>query len=415
MLRLKAGRARLRGEFSPSGASYVHRLHGFTVRGKRYLAVARSGGLVQLYERSGGAHRLVREWKNSTASAADLVVAVGCLRNQYMYTCLGDGQLVVRDLVNDDASDSVRTYYVTGPVLCVLVLEAGAQRVLVAAGGKDNDTKVYVLELDAAPVLVLPRLDEPLLVRLRSHAFPLHGAFCDRRRLFPAAVAGALEADAHHCLNSWLLSACFAGHPRRLFVGSQFGELAVYDVDEPFGASLAPVHTARLLRFPISTLCAFGRYVLYTDTMSKAGVIDSASMRIVNYYPDLQMGPAMCCRVYCRTPLPKVSPRLRLSRFEPVYLVAASIDGTLVVYRLSDDNGAELKLKLRGVGTIPLIDALDLDPYAALEHLYGAPQPAAKRQRRESRILPVLALVEPRRDKDGLAHDIKTMKIANND
>lgn len=525
MLRVKQrdGRtdAKCKGEFGVCGRSnYIQKIHVFSILNKRYFAVARSAGLVQLYEKmsrplpssssspSSTSYKLVKEWKNSTIGPRDPVVALGTFRNQYMYTCSSEGKVVVRDLINDDADDSVKLYVVDGVVSCLHVWPmAQSMRVLMAAGGKRNSLKLYEADLASSADFIsnLERIyfadyarsegstgliSTPPFHRFLSRTpFHLRSSFVDVQRLPPISDSASASASASGGSNlegpdpaavCWVSALCVcsdvsdvtggsvddpnhmsasasasasaststsASTSKHIYVGSQFGDVLVYEGTDPFDTDLAPLRTIRLSQFAIKTLHVFnrGRFLVYADSMSKVGVLDTTSWRVVNFYDHLRIGPALALKTYT-TPDDSSKVPNESSRFPPIYVVATTTDGALVIYRLTDSNEKVLCLHIKQAGVVPNFDILDLDPYAALEcafayeELLGAPLrgPPQKRRRLGSavgtstgsgsgsarfsdsgpgshtRILHHANDFTTRpRQNESLANDIKTMKLAN--
>lgn len=465
---------KLKNEFCPGGrGNYVQKILSFAILNKVYFVVARSAGLVQLYEKavrkppaSPNAifFKLVKEWKNSTAGPRDPVVAIGSFRNQYMYTCSSEGKLVIRDLINDDADDSVKSYLIDGPVSCVEIKTMANLRILVAAGGRNNELKMYDLNFGPSdgfstmdqiysvgvsrPMSAMIRVtnvapDDRMALRRNTFAHHIRSSFSDTRRLVPVFSSSLQEcvysAIPQQSLSNWILSVCFIGEHRRLCAGTQFGKLMVYDINEPCDQ---PLKVLNLSQFPVKTLHVFskGRYLLYADTMSKVGVVDVETMEVVNFYDFLKIGPTVTSRVYTSPDsMSKVSKDSKLSKFLPVYIVATTIDGTMVIYRLCDSNESELKLCVHHAGVVPNLDILDQDAYSALESAFGLPTmqenaqedaPAAKRRKAEdtsprSQSGFLLHLHSPslqgstnnvtttHEQNDRLVNEIKTMKIVN--
>lgn len=447
---------KLKNDFSAGGrANYVQQILCFKVLNKVYFVVARSAGLVQLYEKVTRkppassltiSYKLVKEWKNSTAGPRDPVVAVGSFCNQYMYTCSREGKLVIRDLINDDADNSVKAYIIDGPVLCVNVQTTTCNmRIIVAAGGCHNVLKFYDLDFGStdaysssleriysvgisrsmANMIRLSNIptDHRLGLQRNTHVHHIRTSFADSRRLVPTfssladSIYSALQLES---LTNWVLSLCFVGDQdsRKLCAGTQFGDLMVYDATAPF-ENHKPLHVLHLSQFSLNTLNVFnrGRYLVYSDTMSKVGVIDVETMKVVNFFDFLKIGPTVASRVYTAPDTGKVSKGSKLSRFSPFYVVASTVDGTIVVYRLCDSNESELRLFVHQAGVVPSLDVLDADAYSALEEVFGdgklhekldAPSKRRKPDRGEF-ILPTTAVPE----QNPLVNEIKTMKIVN--
>lgn len=390
----------MKSEFCAGGwSNCVRKILSFSILNKCYFVVARSCGLVQLYERQKSkpttiSFKLVKEWKNSTAGPGDQVVAVGCFRNQYMYTCSNDGKLVIRDLINDDADDSVKTYIIDGPVSCLLVNTGDDNmRILVAAGGRNNELKLYDLDfasllrtyyngvctvgfLRASGPIRLSSLAPDYRNALRRTHIQHFSAFCESSRVSPVMVAASTGGGSSflpELLANWILTTTFLTRHLRLKIcaGTQFGDLMMYNAEEPF-VSRQPETVLHLSQFPINTLQVFhgGKYLLYTDTMSKVGVIDIETNEVVAFYDYLKIGPTVSSRVYT-SKFPRVNWKDDSSKFDPVYVLASTVNGDLVIYRLLENGCSERKLSIHDAGIIPSFELADSDAYEALELVFG--------------------------------------------
>lgn len=403
MVRIRRGgdklSIKLQNDFGASSLTQsVQKIFCFTILNHSFFAIARTG-LVQLFERQKAseltlAYKLVREWKNSTASRKDRIVTIGSFRNQYMYTCSNEGKLVIRDLINDDADESVKVYLLEGPISCVAVAATTCTtRVLIGAGGRSNDLKLYDLDFGAALPsnasrlfsVEIPGASINSMVRfaneiaemppLRRTLYQYFSTLSDWKRLTPVfTMSPGPELVRAPSVVNWILSVCFAEHAghRIVFAGTQYGGLVVYGAERPFSHKNER-QSFQLSQFPISMLHVFshGRYVVYVDAMSKVGVIDVASMAVVNFYDYLRLGPSMACRV-CTAPTPagKVPRHSTVARFLPFYVLATTIDGNIVIYRLHDTNEREIKLFMNQAGVIPDLEILEADSYSALEAVF---------------------------------------------
>lgn len=405
MLRIKRGGSgitiKLKSEYCIGPrANCVHKIFSFSVLNNSFFAIARNG-LVQLYERQKApqttlAYKLVREWKNSTVSPRDRVICIGSFRNQYMFTCSNEGKFVIRDLINDDADESVKVYLLEGPISCIdVAVTNDSMRVIIGAGGKDNDVKLY--DLDFGPnqlysaegpspnLSSVVRFANDTIPPLRRSQFLYFTAFSDWKRLTPVVVMSSAKLS---CLNSafhWILSVCFVEHKgkRVICAGTQYGMMLVYEAERPY--SQVEKTSFRLSQFPINVLRVFsnGRYLLYSDTMSKVGVIDVELMKVVNFYDYLKFGPNMTCRIFTSsTAVGRVSCNTGVSRFMPIYVVATTIDGNILVYKLHDTNEKELKLFINQAGVVPDLEILEADSYTALEAVFVASDTACGQKKR---------------------------------
>lgn len=362
---------------------------------------------MQLYEKqklpmATLSYKLVKEWKNSTVNNKDPVVAVGSFRNQYLYTCSYDGKLVIRDLINDDADDSVKTYLIDGPISCLRIQPLRENmRVLVAAGGQDNEMKLYDLDFGLSMasnlnrlysvgvrpnmttvVRLLNALPDQRRMTLRRNLFHNFSTYLEWRRLVPVFQANSGSEET----GTWILSVCFANNDKPIVCcGTQFGDLLVYSANADSYENEEPSKVFHLSSFPINQLHTFGRYLAYTDTMSKMGIIDTVTFSVVNFYDYLKIGPTVSLKIYTSHETTKSSHESAVSKFKPVYLVAATIDGNIVVYKLTDNNETEYRLLVTNAGIVPDLDVLETDAYNELEKVFGDLQecqaPVKKRKR----------------------------------
>lgn len=386
MLRVRLGQTRpsikVKYEFkADEKENYVEEILSFSILNKSYFVVSRHKGLLQMYEKQKQgsdlhSYKLVKEWKNSTIGTKDRVVAVGCFRNQFMYTCSSEGKLVIRDLINDDADDSVKCYLIDLPVHCVQVQSlAQYGRVLIAAGGRNNELKLYDLDYSHATVTCLRGLCastatsgvvqlEPRSIRRAPFSF-FH-IFNDIMRLTPLFIALDLESGACPAFLASLLNlvstVLFLGQmsslgESKICAGTQFGDLLVF---VPSLDSSEPIRVLKLSRFPINSLHLLGDHkLLYTDLMSKIGIIDTRTWTLETLHDYLRIGPTVAIKIYSKVGSPKI------------YVLATTILGTLVIYRLQSSYVCELKLSINGVGIIPAFDILDDCPFDALEEAFS--------------------------------------------
>lgn len=384
-------------------SSAAQKIFSFSILNNAFFVVARSG-LVQLYEKQKTAlktlaYKLTKEWKNSTASSKDRIVSVGSFRNQYMFTCSNEGKFVIRDLINDDADDSVKTYLLDGPISCaeVAVMDDN-MRILIAAGGRDNELKLYDVDFGCSLSCNLNRLysveipnhninsmvrfanDLAEMRPLRRSLFQYFTTFSEWKRLVPVFVMSSTEDHSLLLMPifHWILSVAFVEHfgKRMVCAGTQYGDLIIYEAEQPYTHETETAFF-HLSQFPINVLHVFcsGRYLLYSDTMSKIGVLDMDSLKVVNFYDCLKIGPSMSCRIFTSLrPMARVSCNSEVSRFSPIYVLATTLDGNIVVYKLHNNNEKELKLIVQEAGIIPDLEILDVDSYTALDSVFASPE-----------------------------------------
>lgn len=370
--------AKQKADFCVEGRKdYIQKVLTFTFKHINCMAIARSTGLIQLYEDNCPDQNLKKknfvlskEWKKSN-NGVDEIVNLGFFDNRYLYSCLSGGKLVFRDLVNDDADESYKVYMIDGPVSTVFVLSVSRDRVKVIATGKNNELKVYEVELLHSVPNLLALINEDIQTLsngLRGTIFlPDHVGAREllwipnlrsllRLKLVPKFTSLSrtedyiYKASPFEVLVSWFVSVCELKQRSMVACGSQFGNLVFYNISK----DKYPIKVLHLSQFPINTLMPFGRYLIYTDTMSKVGVIDLDTFEIVNFYDGLEFGPTMSMRVV-------VSPSVGYvrGRFFPVYLMASTLDGRIVIYELQDNNEVSTKLNVQLDTLVPDLDILD--------------------------------------------------------
>lgn len=360
--------------------------------------VARALGLVQLYENtiSGPgkkSYKLHKEWKNCTMGVHDLVVAVGLVLGRYLYLCLADGKFVVRDLVNDDNDASYKVFLVDGPVQCVCVEMARNGRLAIAGGGKNNELKVFEVDLMAhsGSSKMASHLGQAPSHQLDAQGFSLgllavRSLFLEIKKLLPSFTSTSYynsyvyKASSVDIITNWIVLVAHAnGH---FVVGTQFGNVSMYASQN----ELYPVKTVNLSQFPICNLHPFGNneYVLYTDLMAKMGVINLQTFRVVNFYIDLrEFGPVVDTRIFTsRGGLARNRAHGDVSRFSPIFVLSTTVENKLLVYKLYDDNRLELKFCLQLDCVMPTVDVLGDDPYASLSAMFDGPYSVAAKKRR---------------------------------
>ncbi|CAN3357362.1 hypothetical protein DICA1_C09538 [Diutina catenulata] len=335
-------------------------LTGRTANHKHWLAVVRASGLIQLYERSAEQYSLFKEWKNSVVTPDDPVVAAGFAGHRYLYSCSADGKLVVRDLINDDANESCRVYYVAAPVSCVWVDRCGSA-LTVSVAGKKNHVSVYRVPPPghsrrgsdtAAPavrgVRGQPRLVEMAVVRewpdaLDSHPW-VHSSDDEddsgrrfravtgprSRCLVPQWSAEAALADYVYTaipaesVCSWVVSMCRVG--AQMVCGTQFGEVVVY-CTRGAQCSPKPTHRAKVSQFGLQLAKpTAGDHVFFCDGIAQMGVIDVARMAVVQRFSFAGVGPVHSWSVVASE---STSPAASCW-----YAVVTAMDHSLAVFKL---------------------------------------------------------------------------------
>lgn len=323
----------------------------------------------------------------------DLVVAVGLVLGRYLYLCLADGKFVVRDLVNDDNDGSYKVFLIDSPVQCVCVEMAHNGRLAISGGGKNNELKVFEVDLLApsgasktASYLGLAPFHHQDFRNHPTGPLAVRSLYLGMKKLLPSFTSTSYynsyvyKASPVDIITNWIV---LVVHANGLFVvGTQFGNVALYASQN----ELYPVKTINLSQFPICNLHLFGNneYVLYTDLMAKMGVINLQTFRVVNFYDDLrELGPVVDTRIFTsRTSLCRNKSSCDTSRFFPIFVLSTNVENKLLIYKLYDDNRLELKLCLQLDCVMPSVDVLGDDPYGSLSAMFDSPYSLAAKKRR---------------------------------
>lgn len=371
----------------------------FKFQGRLYLVLARKTGLIQLYENTLAENnnrqrsfKLYKEWKHSNMNSQDSIVGIGFVNHQYLYSCSSEGKLIFRDLVNDDADESYRVYLIHKPISCVEIKMASDNKILAVCSGKNNELKIYEIETniyekvdDFAKTLdhffQIPLagndislnyepvdLGRPMLqLRRRSTSLNLLSSLNERQihTLMPMWTSSLTREEyVYHTspmdsISNWIVSICVIPNDSGMIIcGTQFGSVIVYNIDE----DTAPTKIMNMSQFPITTLKLFSnnKFLLWTDSISKAGVIKLFKFKTTNLYDNLKIGPMSSCKVIVNneSTTRKLNQENDLSDFDPIYLMCSVVDKRLVIYKLYDDNAYEMIFNLQTDTLIPTMNLL---------------------------------------------------------
>lgn len=401
-----------KNEFCIEGkGNYIQQMMLFRFQGRLYLVLGRKSGLIQLYENTldenngkGRSYKLYKEWKHSNMNAQDYMVGLGFVNDQYLYSCSSEGKLIFRDLINDDADESYRIYLIHKPISCIEVKVASDNKLIAVCSGKNNELKIYEIEnkhdqvdeftktldhfflipladSDISLSYDLVDLERPMLqLQRRSTSLNLRSSLNERQihTLMPVWMSSLTQQDyVYHTspmdsISNWIVSICLLPLDSGMIIcGTQFGSVIVYDIDK----DTIPRQTLQLSQFSITTLKLFsnGKYLLWTDSMSKAGVIKMSNLKTTNQYNHLKIGPMSSCKVIVNDVIPsrKLNEQSSLSNFEPIYLMCSTIDKRLAIYKLYDDNSYEMIFNLQTNTLIPAINILTngKNEYAIMDQL----------------------------------------------
>lgn len=397
--------------------NYIQQMLLFKFQGKLYLALARKAGLIQLYEntvnrRCGGqrSFKLYKEWKHSNMNPLDSMVAIGFFKDQYLYSCSSEGKLIFRDLINDDADESYKVYLIHKPVSCVEIKSVSGNNILVVASGKNNELKLYNVEMKDNEYEMMNHLHNvfrvpaeesgsgssidlnydpvdigrPILqLRRRSATLNLRSTMNERQihTLMPYWMSSSSREDYIYytspvdIISNWIVSICVMLHDSNVILcGTQFGNLLLYNID----VDTNPLKVMKLSQFSIVNLTLFDddQFLLYTDSMSKAGVIKLSNFKITNQYENLKIGPMSSCKVVVNkhSYIRRFNQNGCISNFDPVYLICTTIDRRLIIYKLFDDDSYQMVFNLQTNSLIPAINILGqtCDDYQHISALINA-------------------------------------------
>ncbi|ODV76912.1 uncharacterized protein CANTADRAFT_57357 [Suhomyces tanzawaensis NRRL Y-17324] len=350
----------------------------------------------------------------------DEIVRLGFLSDQYLYSCSNEGKLVIRDLINDDANESYKVYLLHNPVLDIQlkVSSHNDNRIVIACAGKNSELKMYEVNLESSSDtsehiwgVAGPRGNRDFSViqnsNLRSTIDlnytssiprPLRRSYTNLNlRAFITATSSAANsytdrqvnalspiwtsntsyqkflflAAPSESISNWFVSVCILDD--YIVTGSQFGKVMIYNIFE----DTFPIHTLEVSQFPIRYLAKFGssNHLIYSDSISKVGILDMNTFKVIKLYDHLEIGPLS----YLNVVLPNLSTKRRKQRklsidglrFDPVYLICTKIDKSLAMYKLFDDGTSELLLNV-DLGTfIPSMALLKANEYEAFNSMFG--------------------------------------------
>lgn len=406
--------------FGKSHSSSVFKILQIPLADAWYVAVAFTDGFVCLYRciprhstgtvsKSRTRHHflLVREFTNSFSRGSDEFVAVGSL-DHYLYTCSRGGRLVIRDLVNDDSNIGISIHYVDAPVVLAQLFRSSTGRDLwLATSGTDNCLRVRKINrsplgnahlgpsnLLVSPLYPLPRRDTVLNVTQygTQTAYPQQ---TDGKPTGPPEYGEIYwHAIPDTCLHSreentaslhWILSveecnicrpAALCAYTHGIVCGTHFGLLVHvgFDRDRP-GQSL------QVSRFPVRWIkkiqpCPL---MLYSDGISKIGIIRPDPLDIICQYDGLGLGPTIDLQVVCAPvpPLVESNRYCEASPALPIFVLALRYDSHLVVLKLCA-NGRCTQLFDGCVSKSPITNlcVLGKDAYSRLARAFTMPKAA---------------------------------------
>lgn len=401
MIRLRNSREKvtisLKREILIEGVdNYVQKIKVIRFKGRLHFVLARKNGLIQLYEtirsRNKTSYLLFKEWKNSNMNNQDLIESLGLIDGQYLYSCSNEGKLIIRDLINDDEDESYKVYLINGPISSIAMkYDECSKKIVVYGAGKNNELKLYEIDVGGSvQELTFKQQNTPSgirstlstsrnhLIRARYTLMSLR-ASNDRQvntlipfwmgcSYFGNFVYKSLPSES---ISNWIISICSAVINGReiILCGTQFGNLLVYEVQkESHPSKILP-----LSQFPINYLCVFknDQLLIFSDSVSKIGIINISTFEVVNFYENLKIGPTASFEIiFLNIPNKKRKYQSNMS-FDPIYVICTNITNTLMIYKLFDDNSYSLVLDIPFGFIIPSVAILSENAYSLLDDIFG--------------------------------------------
>lgn len=268
-------------------------------------------------------YQLFKEWKNSGIGENDEIMSIGFIDNRYLYSCSIQGKLIIRDLINDDANQSYKVYFVANPISAIEIALVDHHFVF-AISGYNNSLKWYSVN--------------------------------SRNELQCLTFANLLKSTSLSPLwtvddSDFIILIKFVRN--FIFCGTKFGKLLVYNKD-----THAKVFSLKLSQFQLD-LFVFGDYVVYCDSVSKIGIINSETFEIVSTFSKLKLGPVSDIQFFWN------------SIADPIYFVVTTLDKHLRIFKLENQT-SELIVELPKMNSaIPSFCVLSNYQYHLFDKVFG--------------------------------------------
>lgn len=195
--------------------------------------------------------------QNSNSHSPDKLIRVQNLNNQYLYSCSQRGKITIRDLINDDADNSHKVFYLNEEIVCIDIRKI--RNTFYIAAASKVDLLIYKIRINT---FVKKRLGS-----FNTSSFPSSsGTFKD-----------------------WI---CSVNISRNLIIcGTGFGYLIIYDL-----STLRLVKCMRVSRCRIN-LQSFENFIIFNDSMSKIGILNLCTLE-VNFNYLHNFGPIESIKFY---------------------------------------------------------------------------------------------------------------------
>lgn len=180
---------------------------------------------------------------------------------------------------------------------------------------------------------------------------------------------------------NWFVSITFVpGKPEIILCGNQFGDLFVYNTSR----SKFPVKKTNLSQFSITKIQIFEnnncQYIIYTDSMSRIGILNFHTFQQVNCFDGIKMGPISSSFFIFSPPSNQTMNYKRklhkyssFSTFDPIVFITSTIEKKLLIYKLYNDNTKQLVGEIITDSLIPSIcfNGRGIDDIKVYEKLAG--------------------------------------------
>jgi hypothetical protein len=273
-------------------------------------------------------YQLLKEWKNSGIGENDEIIAIGFIDNRYLYSCSIQGKLIIRDLVNDDANQSYKVYFVANPISAIEISLVDDHFVF-AISGYNNNLKWY-------------RVNSQNELRCLTLA-----------NLLKSTSLSPLWTVQH---GDFIILIKFVRD--LIFCGTKFGKLLVYNKH-----THEKVFSQRLSQFQLDLFVfadANGEYVVYCDSVSKIGIINSETFDVVLTFSKLKLGPVSDIQFFWN------------SISDPIYVVVTTLDRHLRIIRLQNHTSDMIVELPKMNSIIPSFCILSNYQYHMFDKVFGS-------------------------------------------
>lgn len=352
-------------------------------KNKLYLVVARINGLIQLYERVDSKYsdcesdyeydqdhdhdyhhdnihdhneiedsikyQLFKEWKNSNIDDQDQLLSVGFINNQYLYSCSIGGKLIIRDLINDDANQSYKVYFIANCISCIEINYMNHEFVI-AISSKNQQLRLYKIinrdddDVENNNIITtneennhhhhnnnnndnnITNFDNNATIRGLPERL---SHFSRSSRKSTNLIPYYLSSNESKGINDWICSLVIDDN--RIYCGTQFGNLIIYNL-----SNFKLVYQIQISRFKLN-IAKFDNYLIFNDSMTKLGIFDCSKLKIESSF-SLNFGPIQYIQFYWN------------NINTPIYFIVSTLNQDLHFYKLFDDK-IELLINLSNLNS----------------------------------------------------------------